>query len=269
MSEVRRGIIRLGGVVQGVGFRPFVYRLARAHGLPGVVKNDVHGVVIEVEGDEAQVLGFYSALPAEAPPLARIIRSELSWAEPVGYKEFAIVASESGERPSVLIAPDVGLCADCAREQADPADRRFGYPFINCTNCGPRFSIVRSLPYDRPRTTMARFPMCPACASEYEDPGNRRFHAQPNACPACGPKAFLRMAVELSAAREAGPEALREATAEPRPAESGDQAAVLAQARALLRQGKILAVKGIGGFHLVCDVPPRGRRGVEPRRNRW
>jgi hydrogenase maturation protein HypF len=254
MNEARRGIIRLGGVVQGVGFRPFVYRLAHAFGLPGMVYNDVHGVVIEVEGEESQVRAFCEALPAEAPPLARIIRSELSWAEPQGYLDFAIVASEAGERPSVLIAPDVGLCADCARELADPSDRRCGYPFINCTNCGPRFSIVRSLPYDRPRTTMARFPMCPECGREYEDPADRRFHAQPNACPACGPKAFLRTAEELAAARQASGRPLSEAVAEPRPEEAADQAEVFARARALLREGKILAVKGIGGFHLVCDA---------------
>ncbi len=260
MNGRRRGIIRLGGIVQGVGFRPFVYRLARKWQLPGIVYNDVHGVVIEVEGKEEVVRGFYAALPEEAPPLARIIRSELNWEELRGYREFTIVESEAGERPSVLIAPDIGLCAECAAEQQDPRDRRHGYPFINCTNCGPRFSIVRSLPYDRPRTTMARFAMCPECAAEYEDPGDRRFHAQPNACPVCGPKAFLRLADEI-----ANPAGLKE----PLPEEAADQAKVFARARELLKAGKILAVKGIGGFHLVCDAhQPAAVEALRQRKHR-
>lgn len=265
MSKVRRAIIRLGGVVQGVGFRPFVYRLARARRLPGVVYNDVHGVVIEVEGEEADLLHFWEELPREVPPLARIDEAELSWAEPAGYHEFAIARSEVGERPSVLIAPDVGICAECAGELRDPRDRRYGYAFINCTNCGPRFSIVRSLPYDRPRTTMARFAMCGACAAEYEDPANRRFHAQPNACPACGPKVFLRTAEELRRADQRD-EGLEARVAEPSPTEAADQAAVFARAQALLREGKILAVKGLGGFHLICDAHHEGA--VEALRRR-
>lgn len=254
MSRVVRGIIRLGGVVQGVGFRPFVYRLAHDFALTGRVYNDLHGVVIEAEGPEPAVQAFYEALPVQAPPLAQITHSELRWEAPCGYREFAIVASSGGERPSVLIAPDVGLCGDCARELSDPADRRHAYPFINCTNCGPRFSIIRGLPYDRPLTTMARFRMCPACEREYHDPADRRFHAQPNACPTCGPQVFLR-----EAGTSPGPDGSGEAGAsadwgEPSLAEARDQAAVLARARSLLKQGKILAVKGIGGFHLICDA---------------
>jgi hydrogenase maturation protein HypF len=247
VSGRRRGLIRLGGIVQGIGFRPFVYRLAHQWGLPGIVYNDVHGVVIEVEGEEEAIRSFYAALPEQAPPLARIIRSEFALSEPQGYTEFTIGRSATGERPSVLIAPDIGLCAECAAELWDPLDRRYRYPFINCTNCGPRFTIVRSLPYDRPRTTMARFAMCPDCAAEYEDPGDRRFHAQPNACPVCGPKAFLRLADEVAGAGDVP-------VAEPGAGEAANQADVFARARALLRAGKILAVKGIGGFHLVCDA---------------
>lgn len=249
----------MGGIVQGIGFRPFVYRLARVRGLAGVVYNDIHGVVIEVEGTEEKIRGFYAALPREAPPLARITRSELEWGDPRGYEGFAILRSETGVRPSVLIAPDIGLCAECAAELRNPQDRRFGYPFINCTNCGPRFTIVQSLPYDRPRTTMARFVMCPECAAEYADPGDRRFHAQPNACPVCGPKVFLRLGAEVAAAPEA--------VAEPSAEEAADQAGVFARARDLLKAGKILAVKGIGGFHLVCDAH-QGRVVEELRRRK-
>lgn len=263
---MRRGILRLGGVVQGIGFRPFMYRLAKEWGLTGVVFNDVHGVVVEVEGPEAAIEGFRAAVPLEMPPLAQINRSEFAWAQPKGYRDFTILASAVGQRPSVLIAPDIGLCPQCLAELKDPSDRRAGYPFINCTNCGPRFTIVQSLPYDRVRTTMAGFKMCPACQAEYDDPGDRRFHAQPNACPVCGPKAFLRLPAELVGLSEGE---LAAAVAAPRPAEAAAQGAVFARARRLIKEGKILAVKGIGGFHLVCDAhQPAAVEALRARKHR-
>ena len=182
---------RVEGTVQGVGFRPYVYRLASELGCSGHVLNDARGVVVEVEADTKSVERFLARLPAEAPPLARIERVA---AEPVpvtGETGFAIRASPPGGEPSAAVTADTATCAECLEELFDPADRRHRYPFVNCTNCGPRFTIVRGVPYDRPLTTMAGFAMCPACAAEYEDPLDRRFHAQPNACPECGPRARL------------------------------------------------------------------------------
>ena len=198
-SNVRTSI-RVEGVVQGVGFRPFVYSLATRLGLAGWVGNDVDGVFAEVEGPAEQIRDFLAALERDAPPLARVERVSAQPMSPDGRPGFAIVASDTAGARRALVSADSATCADCLRELADPGDRRFGYPFINCTNCGPRFTIVRDVPYDRPLTTMAGFTMCAACAAEYHDPANRRFHAQPVCCPACGPRLRLLAAdgTELS-----------------------------------------------------------------------
>ena len=218
------------GVVQGVGFRPFVYRLARRCGLAGWVRNSGAGVDIHLEArDPAGFEAFLKGLVAELPPLARIERQSLKAAPFRGFKDFTVRKSGRGES-FVFISPDIATCPACLRDVDDPADRRFGYPFTNCTNCGPRYTIVRALPYDRPNTTMAGFPMCPDCEREYRDPGDRRYHAQPVACPRCGPRIEIREA-------KSG-----------RPVSGGIPRAV-----ELLRKGKILAVKGLGGFHLSCD----------------
>jgi len=230
-------LIRITGTVQGVGFRPFVYRLAHACGLSGRVRNDAAGVTIEAFGPPAALDELERRLRAEHPPAARIesLASEPIAAEsfqPVGSgAPFEIVESGPSAERRVAIPPDLATCPACAAEVADPANRRHRYPFTNCTDCGPRFTIALGVPYDRPLTTMAGFTMCPACAAEYADPLDRRFHAQPNACPACGPR--------LSLCDAAGA-----------PVE-GDP---LALAAAALRRGLVLAVKGIGGFHLACDA---------------
>src|ERR671936_660716 len=190
LRAVERRQFRVGGIVQGVGFRPFVYSLARRHGLGGFVLNDGEGVVIEVEGVPEQLDAFVLDLREKAPALARIDSLVARPLAARGEREFAIAASEATGR-SALISPDVATCDDCLRELFDPADRRYRYPFINCTNCGPRFTITRNIPYDRPSTSMAVFPLCAACQAEYNDPLNRRFHAQPNACWNCGPKIQL------------------------------------------------------------------------------
>ncbi|MHB1006107.1 MAG: carbamoyltransferase HypF [Chloroflexota bacterium] len=226
---MQRARLVIRGVVQGVGFRPFVYRLAQEHALNGWVLNSTEGVVVEVEGE--RVDAFVRDLPEKGPPLARIDRVETTYLPPVGYSQFAIHASEEAEGAVALVSPDVALCDDCRRELFDPADRRYLYPFINCTNCGPRFTIVKDIPYDRPKTTMAVFPMCPACQREYDDPTDRRFHAQPNACPVCGPHVSL----------VAG-------------AERWEKGKAIPEARRRLRAGQIVAVKGLGGFHLACDA---------------
>jgi hydrogenase maturation protein HypF len=216
---LQRRRLLVTGIVQGVGFRPFVHRLAARAGLAGFVRNDSRGVVIEVEGDAQALDAFAAALSAELPALARIAGISSSELEPLGDAEFAIAPSEVGP-PATLVAPDAATCDDCLRELFDPANRRFRYPFINCTNCGPRFTIVREIPYDRANTTMAAFEMCSDCRREYEDPGDRRFHAEPIACPACGP----RLSIPLEDAVDA------------------------------LRSGSIVAVKGLGGWHLACDA---------------
>ena len=222
-----RARIRVEGTVQGVGFRPFVYRIASEEGLGGYVLNDVSGVVLEVEGDHGAVQRFTDRLRGDAPPLAAIERVRSERLAPIGERSFRILESRRSGRADPAITPDSAVCAECLVEVRDPRNRRHRYPFINCTNCGPRFTIVRSVPYDRPRTTMAGFRMCPDCQREYDDPADRRFHAQPNACPRCGPRAWLH-GVETS-----------------------DPIRLLAQ---MLRDGAIAAVKGIGGFHLVCDA---------------
>lgn len=221
--------MRVEGVVQGVGFRPYVHGLAHRLGLSGLVGNDTGGVFLEVEGAEQVVSEFLAALPAQAPPLAVVERVRTSPLVPTGEPGFHIVSSNAAGRRDTSVSADSATCADCLRELADPTDRRFGYPFINCTNCGPRFTIVRDVPYDRPFTTMAPFTMCQACASEYHDPADRRFHAQPVCCPACGPRLRLLDAsgIELPGAP-------------------------LAAAAALLSGGVVLAVKGLGGFHVAA-----------------
>ncbi len=234
MTALIRTAIRVEGVVQGVGFRPFVYTLATGLGLSGLVGNDLGGVFVEVEGPAAAVGKFLLRLERDAPPLARIERVTTRAMTPSGSASFAIAASESvsGSGPRrTLVSADTATCADCLRELSDPADRRFGYPFINCTNCGPRFTIVRDVPYDRPLTTMATFAMCEPCAAEYHDPADRRFHAQPTCCPACGPRLALRD-----------------------PAGNALPGAPLAGAAELLWQGQVLAVKGLGGYHLAVDA---------------
>jgi hydrogenase maturation protein HypF len=230
----RRTRVRVRGTVQGVGFRPYVYRLAGELGLAGFVLNDAHGVVAEVEGGVAGVEAFLARLGPEAPPMAVVEDVLLEERAVCGEAGFAIRESPHGDVPDAPVAPDTAVCADCLRELRDPADRRYRYPFINCTNCGPRFTIVRGVPYDRPFTTMAGFAMCPACRAEYEDPGDRRFHAQPNACPACGPSVTLTAPDGEVSAPGHGP---------------GDP---VAAAAAALGDGAIVAVKGVGGYHLAC-----------------
>jgi hydrogenase maturation protein HypF len=228
---LRRGVV-VRGVVQGVGFRPFVYRLALEEGLAGFIGNDTDGVTIEVEGPAERLEAFLSRLRAEAPPLARIDSIAARELAANGEAGFRIVASEVLGRVSTGIPADAATCPDCLRELLDPADRRYRYPFLNCTNCGPRFTITRRIPYDRPQTSMARFKMCAACQAEYDDPLNRRFHAQPNACWECGPRIWL-----------AGVDG----------AEIAAEDAVNATIDRLLA-GEVVAIKGIGGFHLSVDA---------------
>ncbi len=231
------------GVVQGVGFRPFVYALARRHGLVGHVGNTSAGVFIEVEGPRAALSTFEAALRAQPPTLAMIDAVDVTALAPRGDVAFVIVESEAQAAAGTPISPDICICDDCVRELFDPANRRYRYPFINCTNCGPRFTITKDVPYDRRLTTMAAFSLCADCAREYGDPGDRRFHAQPNACALCGPRVWF----------EAAPFVV-----DPPPREAGrlleSHSAALAAAQTLLRAGQILAVKGIGGFHLACDA---------------
>jgi len=232
-APVARLKITVRGAVQGVGFRPFVFRLAEAMRLTGWVNNSPQGVFIEVEGSRAALEQFQFRLEAEIPPRSFIQSLEVAWLDPVGYKNFEIRASETGGGKSALILPDIATCPDCLREIFDPANRRHRYPFTNCTHCGPRFSIIEALPYDRANTSMKKFKMCPACQAEYENPRDRRFHAQPNACPVCGPRLEFWSATGQII--------------------SADAPALLATAEAL-RRGQIIAVKGIGGFHLLADA---------------
>ena len=238
--------VAVRGVVQGVGFRPFVYNLAERLGLHGWVLNHSGGVEIEVEGAPHAIEAFITALQEEAPPLAHVESVEVQSAPPHGYTHFEIRHSERQKGRYQLVSPDTATCPDCLRELLDPGDRRHRYPFTNCTNCGPRFTIIRDMPYDRPSTTMRAFAMCPDCQREYDDPRDRRFHAQPNACPVCGPR------VELipGTARRMG-----DGQPKVHPLEAGaDGPDALSQAARLLCEGAILAIKGLGGFHLACDA---------------
>jgi hydrogenase maturation protein HypF len=228
---LRRGVL-VRGVVQGVGYRPFVYRLAQEEGLSGLIENDTDGVTIEVEGLAARVVAFLERLTTQAPPLARIDSIAVRDLETNGETGFRIFASEVGGQVSTGLPADAATCADCVRELLDPPDRRYRYPFLNCTNCGPRFTITRRIPYDRPQTSMARFRMCAACQAEYGDPTNRRFHAQPNACWDCGPRVWMVGADEVSI-------------------EANEPVAACIDR---LVVGGIMAIKGVGGFHLSADA---------------
>ena len=235
MTELRRAKLHITGIVQGVGFRPFIYGLAGRLALAGWVRNTSAGVDIEVDGTQDMLDSFIHALKIEVPPLARIDSLEITFGDPGNFTGFEIIHSESMEGAFQPISPDVCVCDDCLRELFDPLDRRFRYPFINCTNCGPRFTIITDIPYDRPNTTMSQFTLCPECKSEYQNPLDRRFHAQPVACPVCGPKVWLE-----------------KVKGEGRQPEEGDKA--IRAAQKILADGKILAVKGLGGYHLACDA---------------
>jgi hydrogenase maturation protein HypF len=234
--------VRIRGVVQGVGFRPFVFRLARSHALAGWVANGDDGVEIHVEGAGEGLDAFLRELKVQAPPAARIAGVEVEPVQASGVADFVIRESAGGQLPTVRISPDLAVCERCLRELFDPADPRFQYPYINCTDCGPRYSIILGLPYDRAATTMGAWAMDQRCAAEYHDPASRRFHAQPVACPDCGPHYRLRGGTEVT------------------------DAAVIAAAAARLSGGDILAVKGLGGYHLACDA--HNRRAVTALRER-
>ncbi len=236
--------VQVLGIVQGVGFRPFIFQLAEAHRLYGHVANTASGVDIHVEGAPAQVEAFIGAISTQAPPLAQITSVASQGAAPGHYTEFQIIPSRQGESRSALISPDVSICTDCLVEMQDPQDRRHGYPFINCTNCGPRYTIIDDVPYDRPNTSMRSFRMCLSCQTEYDNPRDRRFHAQPNACGDCGPQIMLE-GVDAKPLRGA--------------------AAVTETAR-LLQDGQIVAVKGLGGYHLAVDAT--NNKAVERLRRR-
>lgn len=238
-SRLLRMRLQIGGAVQGVGFRPYVYRLAMELGLAGWVNNSAQGVCVEVEGRRNLVEQFLLRIEPEKPPLSFIQSLEPSYLDPVGYDGFSIRESDTGGEKSALVLPDVATCPDCLRDIFDPENRRYLYPFTNCTNCGPRYSIIEALPYDRPNTSMKSFEMCERCRAEYENPGDRRFHAQPNACPCCGPHVELwdGLGERLCARRRA----------------------VVDAAQALMK-GSIVAVKGLGGFHLM--TPAQDERAV-------
>ncbi|WP_147820467.1 carbamoyltransferase HypF [Salidesulfovibrio onnuriiensis] len=246
--QIRRRFI-ITGQVQGVGFRPFVFRIATENQVSGSVRNSPEGVVIEVQADQDAVECFTADLATKLPPLARIVTLDTEGIPPVeGETGFEILKSTGGHGHSVLISPDVATCADCLADMRDPENPRFRYPFTNCTNCGPRYTITRSIPYDRPGTSMGCFPLCPSCQREYEDPLDRRFHAQPNACPECGPEVWLT--------NGAGEELAR-----------GDKA--LRRLAAALAEGRIAAIKGLGGFHLACDAAnEEAVRELRRRKNR-
>ncbi len=230
-SRVRRRL-RVRGIVQGVGFRPFVYRLASELALDGWVGNDAAGVTIEVQGDEQRIVRLTRRLRDEAPALARVDAIDVVDCAPLSDGTGFAIRESGGGRPATAIPPDSAICDDCLAELFDPADRRYRYAFVNCTNCGPRYTITRRLPYDRPMTSMAAFGQCPRCLAEYRAPRDRRFHAEPNACPACGPRLTLLDAIGVET-RDGDP---------------------VAQAVARIARGEIIAIKGLGGFHLACDA---------------
>ncbi|MBR2942530.1 MAG: carbamoyltransferase HypF [Clostridia bacterium] len=244
---IRRARFAAAGIVQGVGFRPFLHRLARECGLVGFVRNTGFGVAGEIEGDENAIAAFYAALTDESllPPLAVVTEATLEPMDTtIGETAFTIEAS-AADGKMTLVSPDIGTCPQCLRELHDRNDRRYRYPFINCTNCGPRFTIIKSVPYDRPRTTMAHFPMCGDCAAEYADIENRRYHAQPDCCPVCGPRLWF--------ADEKG---------------KGIDGDAIAHTQALLRRGGILAIKGLGGFHLACTIDQETVEKLRARKRR-
>jgi hydrogenase maturation protein HypF len=226
------GKIEVNGIVQGVGFRPFIYNLALRHGLKGEVSNTTAGVAIVVEGPADHIDAFTADISAAPPPLAHVVEVSRRAIPVTGYAAFTIVQSKVDTASSTLISPDVSICDDCRKELFDPNDRRYRYPFINCTNCGPRYTIIDGIPYDRPKTSMKHFEMCPQCQEEYDNPQNRRFHAQPNACPVCGPHVSL---LDRNRNPVDGADPIRETASR-------------------LRQGRIIAIKGLGGFHLAVDA---------------
>jgi hydrogenase maturation protein HypF len=242
MSDLYGRTIHITGIVQGVGFRPFVYGLAQRHGLTGWVRNSSAGVEIELNGETAVLDQFVNDLQSQLPPLAQIDSLTATPIPPNGATAFEIIPSQPVAGAFQPISPDMSICDDCLRELFDLNDRRYRYPFINCTNCGPRFTIIRDIPYDRPLTTMAAFDLCPDCAAEYHDPLDRRFHAQPVACPACGPRVWLEQLTVDSGQLTVDSEQLTPSPCHP-----------LTLSRQMLAQGKILAIKGLGGFHLACD----------------
>lgn len=232
MIQVSRHI-HINGIVQGVGFRPFIYNLALTHELNGWVRNSASGVDIEVTGEKADLDAFQSDIPHSAPPLAQIDSLNTKDIQLKTFETFKIIPSKDKSTDFIPVSPDVAICQDCQRELFDPQDHRYRYPFINCTNCGPRFTIIKDIPYDRPKTSMAHFEMCQDCREEYENPRDRRFHAQPVACSVCGPHVWLELTPDIHQSEK-------------------DDA--IKQARELLKKGKVLAVKGLGGFHLACDA---------------
>src|SRR5690348_11145079 len=241
-AAVLRKHIHVRGIVQGVGFRPFIYNLARRLGLTGYVLNSSSGVTIEIEGLEPAVAKFLEEIRISSPPLSEVQELVATDLDPSGSKDFIIERSVAEPGEFVLVSPDIGTCDDCWRDFGDPENRRFGYPFTNCTNCGPRYTIIEDIPYDRPATTMSLFEMCEACRTEYTDPADRRFHAQPNACPECGPSLALAQSGSfLPQGRLAFG--------------FGDlSVSILRDARQALHEGKIIAVKGLGGFLFACDA---------------
>ena len=236
-TEKKAVTVRISGLVQGVGFRPFVYRLAAKTGINGSITNSPSGVIIEAEGDEQALARFLSSIEKERPPNARIDSMDATPCAPKGKDRFEISPSSHHGMKTAPILPDIATCEDCIEDVFDPSNRRYLYPFTNCTNCGPRFTIIEAIPYDRRNTTMKDFTMCDDCAREYEDPSDRRFHAQPNACPACGPHAEL---LDNSGRMKS----------------SHQQA--MEDAASMIKDGKIVAVKGLGGFHLMCDAQNEG-----------
>jgi hydrogenase maturation protein HypF len=244
---IQRAKATINGIVQGVGFRPFVYQLAKKRGLGGYIANTSTGVDIEVEGEPEEIETFFQEIHLRKPPLARIAHVERQYLPPQRYRGFVIKKSQGQAQRSTLISPDVSVCEDCLREMNDSRDRRYRYPFINCTNCGPRYTIIKDIPYDRDKTSMSSFSMCEACWKEYEDPLDRRFHAQPNACWECGPTVCLH-----------------ECTGRPM-----DGVDPISEARKLLKSGRILAIKGLGGFHLAVDATDgEGVQRLRERKNR-
>jgi hydrogenase maturation protein HypF len=236
LNMVKAARIKLEGIVQGVGFRPFVHRLAADLGISGFVLNTSNGVEIHAEADPDELKIFFLRLKNELPPLARLTKSAISATRPKGFKDFNIRESKKSSGQSCLVSPDISICPDCRKELLTPTNRRYLYPFINCTDCGPRFSIIRNIPYDRALTTMKKFKMCPACSKEFLDIKNRRYHAQPNACPVCGPEVTLIDNLKPKS------HSLTKGTK------------AIAKTIRLLKGGRIAALKGIGGFHIACDA---------------
>jgi hydrogenase maturation protein HypF len=232
IKEMKSIRVSVQGIVQGVGFRPFVYRLAKIHNLKGWVRNTSGSVEIEVEGKDAAIKAFLKDLKTTAPSAARIEKVRSITQQPKGYTSFEIKESEAEAGQYQPVSPDIATCKDCRKEIFTPTDRRYRYPFTNCTNCGPRFTIIEDIPYDRPKTTMSKFKMCPQCQQEYDNPTNRRFHAQPNACPVCGP--------QLELGDNQGKSVV-----------CND---IIKKSAELLKEGKILALRGLGGFQLACDA---------------